>query len=114
MKAQAARGDLHGARKTFARLEPLLHRADFNGYAHAEVIGDLTAAKLMPEAHAQVQAISRRAHDDRWHDAELFPLIRAHVEAGELHRAFEIAVMLSEHDYGNPDYFLEIARAIDR
>ena len=114
MKAQAARGDPHGARKTFASIEPLLHRAEVNGYAHAKVIDDLTTAKLMPEAYAQVQAISRRAHDDRWYDADLFPLIRAHVEAGELRRAFEIAVMLSEHDYGNPDYFLEIARAIDR
>jgi hypothetical protein len=113
MKAQAARGDLAGARKTFARAERLLREAEVNGYIHVEFIKDLATAGLLPEAFAQVQALSQRAHEDLWHDRDLFPVIHAHVENGQLRRAFEIAALLSEHDYGNPDYFLEIAKALE-
>jgi hypothetical protein len=37
---------------------------------------------------------------------------RAYVADGQLRRAFEIAALLSEHDYGSPYYFLEIAKAL--
>jgi len=43
----------------------------------------------------------------------LFPLIHAHVENGQLRRALEIAALVSEHDYGNSYYFLEIAKALE-
>ena len=113
MKTQAARGDLASARRTFAKAELLLREAGVNGYIHAEFINDLATAGLLPEAFAQVQALSRRAHNDLWRDSDLFSVIHAHVENGQLRRAFEIAALASEHDYGNSDYFLEIAKALD-
>ena len=60
MKVQAARGDFAGARKTFTRLEPLLLEPAVDGYLHAEIINDLASAGLLPEAFAQVRALSRR------------------------------------------------------
>jgi hypothetical protein len=113
MKAQAARGDLAGARKTFTKVEPLLQKAEINGYTHSQFINDLATAGLLPEAFAQVQVLSRRARTDWWYDSQLFPVIRAHVESGQLRRAFEIAALVSEHRYGDSDYFLEIARALE-
>ena len=91
MKVQAARGDFAGARKTFARFEPLLREPNVDGYLHAEIINDLAMAGLLPEAFAQAKALSRRAPGDLWRSGDLFFLIRAHVESGELRRAFEIA-----------------------
>jgi hypothetical protein len=113
MKAQAARGDLAGARKTFARFEPLLREPTVDGYFHAEIINDLATAGLLAEAFAQVQALSRRGPGDLWRFDELSLLIRAHVESGQLRRAFEIAAMVSDHDHGRAHYFLEIARALE-
>jgi hypothetical protein len=113
MKAKAARGDFAGARKTFTRLEPLLLEPAVDGYLHAEIINDLATAGLLPEAFAQVQALSRRGPGDLWRSGELFFLIRAHVESGQLRRAFEIAAMVSDHDHGRAEYFLEIAKALE-
>ena len=113
MKVQADRGDLEGARKTFAKLEPLLLEPKVDGYLHAEVINDLAMAGLLPEAFAQVKALSRRDPGDLWRSGDLLFLIRAHVESGQLRRAFEIAAMVSDHDHGRTEYFLEIARALE-
>jgi hypothetical protein len=113
MKAQAARGDIAGARKTFARFEPQLLEPTVDGYLHAEIINDLATAGLLPEAFAQVQALSRRGPGDLWRSGELLSLIRVHVESGQLRRAFEIAAMVSDHDHGRAEYFLEIAKALE-
>jgi hypothetical protein len=113
MKVLAARGDLAGARKIFAKVEPLLLEPNVDGYLHAEIINDLATAGLLPEAFAQVKALSRRAPDDLWRNGDLLLLIRVHVESGQLRRAFEIAAMVSDHDHGRTEYFLEIARALE-
>lgn len=111
-RAQAARGFADQARKTFVIAESQARKHGFTGEDHAQLTAAMAEANLLPEVFAQVQAMARRDRSEYWFDQELDPVIHAHIKAGQLRRAFEIAELLSEHQSGNPHYFLVIASAL--
>lgn len=110
--AQAMQGNLDEARRTFAIAESQARKYGFTGERHAQLTELVAKAGLLPEAFAHVQAMSQRDRSDYWFDQNLDAVIQGHLNTGQLRRAFEIAVLLSGHDSGNPHYFLVIAAAL--
>ena len=112
--AQAKAGLIDQARRTFAIAESQARKYGFTGDDHAALTAAIATAGLLPEAFEQVRAMSGRERDDHWFDEELDPVIQAHIAAGQLARAFDIAKQLSLHDGGNVHYFLVIAKALGK
>jgi len=110
--AQASKGLTDDARKTFVIAEGQARKHLFTGENHAWLTQSIANAGLLPEAYAQVQAMCRRDPGEYWFNEDMDAPILKHVEAGQLPRAFEIAAMLTEHDSGDPHYFLVIANAL--
>jgi hypothetical protein len=110
--AQAAQGHADDARRTFVLAEAQARKYGLNAERHAQLTDAIAKAGLLPEAFAQVQAMSRWPRGEYLSEEDLDAVIQAHIRAGQLGRAFEIASLMSEHDFGNPHYFLVIARAL--
>jgi hypothetical protein len=108
--AQAEKGLIDSARKTFVVAESQARKLGFPAEHHAWLIQFMAEAGLLREAAAQVKALCSRDAEDYYYDAALDPVIVEHIEAGQLARAFEMAAMLSDHRSGVPHYFLVIAR----
>lgn len=112
--AQAAQGDAAAARKTLARAGSVLLEPKVDDYVHAAFIADMARAGLLPEAFAQIQVLARRPYGNKWYWSDIEVVTRAHIEAGQLRRAFEIAALASDHERGNPYYFLDLVPALSK
>jgi hypothetical protein len=110
--AQAKSGDLGAARTSFLEAGGEARKKDFDGKLHAQLAGKLGEAGLLQEAYAETVALARRPADDDWYDADVDDVLLAHVKAGQESRAYELAGLLSNHDRGNPHYYLVIASGV--
>lgn len=107
--AQAKLGKPAEARKTFSEAEAQARKYGFGPEEHAQLTGALGEAGLLVEAFEQVKSLSRRPKEAYFFHDDLNPVIIAHMKAGQILQAYQIAMLLSEHDRGEPQYFLVIA-----
>jgi len=110
--AQASKGLLDDARRTFVIAEAQARKHGFSAEDQAWLIESIANAGLLPEAFAQIQAMCHRKPAGYWFNQDLDSSILMHIKAGQLQRAFEIAAMLSDAQSSDPHYFLVIANAL--